>query len=160
MSDVAPPAGSDRRPVFRLVYRSRSRLAPGAAESELGDIFTTARKNNRQLDITGALLTNDGDFAQTLEGDETAVRDLYERIRRDTRHEDVVLLETQTVSDRTFGRWAMAKVGEDGGPDIRLLSNADKRSIVAAGPDPHVTAEQASVLEFMRSSIARESTGP
>jgi hypothetical protein len=50
----------------------------------------------------------------------------------------------------------MAKVAAGGGPDLRLLSNADKGTIVSASPDVHVTAEQETVLAFMRESIARE----
>lgn len=142
--------------VFRLIYRSHSRVAAGDERSELGDIFTTARRNNKRLGITGALVVTEGAFVQTLEGDETAVRELYDGIRGDSRHDDVVLLAEETVADRTFGRWAMAKVAEDGGPDIRLLSNATKGTIVAASPDAHVTPEQETLLAFMRRSAADE----
>jgi hypothetical protein len=47
----------------------------------------------------------------------------------------------------------MAKVAADGGPDIRLLSNAQRQTIVAAGADHHVTPDQESVLSFMRDSV-------
>jgi hypothetical protein len=47
----------------------------------------------------------------------------------------------------------MARVSEDGRPDIRLLSNAKAGKIVEAGPDYHISPEQESVLEFMRSSV-------
>jgi hypothetical protein len=70
----------------------------------------------------------------------------------------VTLLEEETVDGRTFGRWAMAQVSEDGGPDIRLMSNADKGKIVSASPDAHVTPAQETVLGFMRNSITHETT--
>lgn len=152
----SPRAEHEAEPVFRLIYRSRSRIAAEDARSELGDIFTTARQNNKRLGITGALMTTEDEFAQTLEGDEATVRELYDHIRHDARHGDVTLLEAETVDGRTFGRWAMAKVAEDGGPDIRLMSNAGKRTIVAAGPDGHITPEQETVLALMRSTIAHE----
>ena len=125
-------------------------------KSELGAIFTTARTNNKRLGVTGALVITEDAFAQTLEGDEGVIRELYESICGDPRHDRVTLLEEETVDDRTFGRWAMARVSEDGGPDIRLLSNATKGSIVAASPDAHVTPEQEAVLAFMRNSIVHE----
>jgi hypothetical protein len=156
MSDVPATGEADDQPVFRLIYRSHSRIAAGDGKSQLGDIFTSARRNNRDLGVTGALVTTDEDFAQALEGDEAVVRELFARIRADARHEDVTVIEEDTVPGRIFGRWAMAKVAESGGPDIRLLSHADKRSIVMAGPDGHVTPEQESVLARMRESIARE----
>src|SRR3982751_2776801 len=110
--------------MFRLIYRSQSRIAPEESTPELGDIFAAARRNNKRLDVTGALVITDDSFAQALEGDEAVVRELYERISGDPRHEDVELLGAESVGDRAFGRWAMAKVAEGGGPDIRLVSNA------------------------------------
>ena len=147
-------------PTFRLIYRSHNRIPNDRRKAELGAIFSAARSTNKRLGVTGALLTSGDWFVQALEGDEAVVRDLYERIRQDARHESVTLLEAETVDGRTFGRWAMAKVAEDGGPDIRLVSNAAKRSIVLAGPDGHITPEQETVLAFMRESIARSTPQP
>jgi len=144
---------SEPSPVFRLIYSSHSLLAPDESRGELGAIFTAARRNNKALGITGALLTSGRAFAQTLEGEERAVRDLYGRIERDPRHERITVLQEGEVDGRVFGRWAMAKVAEDGGPDIRLLSNAARGQIVAAGPDPHVSPEQEHIIGFMRESL-------
>jgi hypothetical protein len=145
--------------VFRLVYRSQSRIDADESKTELGGIFTTARRNNKRLGITGALVITDDAFAQALEGEEDAVRGLYERIRQDPRHEHVTLIEAATVDDRVFGRWAMAKVAADGGPDIRVMSNAGKGTLVHTSPDGHVTPEQETVLALMRDSITREALG-
>ena len=139
--------------VFRLIYRSRSTIEPESRRTELGAIFTAARSNNKGLDITGALLITESAFAQTLEGEERAVRGLFERIGRDPRHESISVLEEREVGERLFGRWAMAQVAETGGSDIRLLSNASRGRIVAAGPDSHVTPEQERVVGFMRESL-------
>ena len=155
MNDVADTA-DDSGPVFRLIYSSHSRIAPDHTTTKLGEIFTVARRKNKALGVTGALVITEDSFAQTLEGDETVVRDLYERISQDERHDNVTLLEAQAVDGRAFGRWAMAKVAQDGGPDIRLLSNADRGRIVAAGPDHHVTPGQETVLEFMRNSLTHD----
>lgn len=48
-------------------------------------------------------------FAQTLEGPFDGVQATFERIQLDHRHEDVVLLQADTVAIRTFGDWAMAR---------------------------------------------------
>ena len=146
--------------VFRLVYRSRSVVVPESRRTELGAIFTAARSNNKGLDITGALLITESAFAQTLEGEERAVRALFERIGRDPRHESITVLEEAHVDGRVFGRWAMAKVAEDGGPDIRMMSNAARGQIVAAGPDSHVTPEQEQIIGFMRESLLEVEAPP
>ena len=39
--------------MFRLVYSSRSRIDTADRSTELGDIFTFARRNNRRLGVTG-----------------------------------------------------------------------------------------------------------
>ena len=140
--------------MFRLVYRSHSAIPAAERTAGLGEIFATARRNNRKLDVTGALMISDGAFVQVLEGDETTVRALYARIGGDDRHQDVTLLREEQVDGRTFGRWAMAKVSEGGGPDIRLLSNARAGRIVDAGADHHVSDAQQAVLTFMRGAIA------
>jgi hypothetical protein len=145
--------------MFRLVYSSRSRIDTADRKTELGDIFTFARRNNRSLGVTGALIVTGDAFAQALEGDEEIVRRLYEHICGDERHDEVTLLQADAVEDRVFGRWAMAEVSGDGGPDTRLLSNADRGTIVAAGRDERVTPEQEPVLAFMRESIAHETLG-
>lgn len=155
-ADLEGSMSNPSEPVFRLIYSSHSCIAAEDSKSELGAIFTTARTNNKRLGVTGALVITEDAFAQTLEGDERVVRELYDGICHDPRHERVTLLAEETVDDRTFGRWAMARVSEDGGPDIRLLSNAAKGSIVAASPDAHITPEQETVLAFMRNSITRE----
>lgn len=147
----------ETQPVFRLIYRSHSRIPSDQRRVELGDVFTTARRNNKRLGVTGALMVSDDSFVQTLEGDEPVVRNLYARIAADARHEHVTLLKEDFVGARTFGRWAMAKVSEEGGSDIRLLSNATKGVIVAVSrADPSITAEQEAILASMRDWLAAE----
>src|SRR3954451_11922984 len=114
------------RAIFRLIYRSQSLIDADARRTALGEVFATARRNNKRLDITGALMISDDSFVQVLEGDETSVRQLFATISGDPRHRQVTVLEAHEVGERTFGRWAMAEVAADGGADIRLMSNASK----------------------------------
>ena len=140
-------------PTFRLIYRSHNRIPTDRRKAELGAIFSTARSTNKRLDVTGALLTSGDWFVQALEGDEAVVRDLYERIGKDSRHERVVQIESGPVEERVFSRWAMARVSADGEHDIPLLANAAKGGITPAAPRP-TTPEQDEVLDRMRRLIA------
>jgi hypothetical protein len=133
--------------VFRLIYRSRSRLAPDTSKPALGKLFSQARSNNKQRHITGALLVSGEWFAQVLEGEEELVRSLYSTIAQDTRHDQVKLLTTVEGADRLFSRWAMARVSEDGEPDIPLIAHTDGISPAAGHP---ITPQQAFVLDYMR----------
>ena len=149
---MADSARAQSGPVFRLIYRSRDLIPAAERKFQLGEIFSVARSKNKRADVTGALLVTEDRFAQTLEGPEPMVRELYARICQDSRHGQVELLETRDDQERVFGRWAMAKVAADGEPDIPLLTNVDKGGISPAQPRP-TTAEQDVVLDFMRQSL-------
>ena len=142
----------DSGPVFRLVYRSRLRIPAHQVKAELGAIFSKARSNNKKQGITGALLVWNDHVVQTLEGDETAVRALYDTIHRDVRHEQVTILETLPSTERVFGRWSMARVGEEDEPDIPLLMDRDKGGATPAARRP-TTPDQDAVLDAMRDHV-------
>ena len=133
---------------FRLIYRSRSLIPADSRKAVLGEIFSAARANNKRQDITGALLLSGDHFVQALEGDEQAVQALYEHISSDERHEDVTVVDERRLESRTFGKWSMAQVSEDGGADIPLLMNRNKGGITRKAPEP-TTAEQDVVLDYM-----------
>ncbi len=152
MSDGASTDSSED--VFRLIYRSRDRISYDGRRAELGALFSTARSNNKKLQITGALLLTDDWFVQTLEGEEQAVRGLFDRIEKDPRHDSVTLIDTRTVTGRVFSRWAMAMVAEDGEPDIPLIAHT-KGISPAAGK--RTTPEQDELLDLMRGAARGES---
>jgi hypothetical protein len=148
---MTDPAATDSGPAFRLIYRSHNRIPQSRRKAELGAIFSVARNQNKKANITGALLVRDDWFVQTLEGEEAAVKALYDQIAKDARHERISIIEEQTVDGRVFSRWSMAKVSEDDKPDIPLLNNRDKGGISPAAGRP-TTPEQDAVLDLMRNA--------
>ncbi|MDN5855504.1 MAG: BLUF domain-containing protein [Actinomycetia bacterium] len=144
--------GSIYDALFRLINRSHNRIPEHRRKAELGSIFSASRSGNSGKGVTGALFTHGDWFVQTLEGDETTVRGLYDHLQHDDRHEKISLLFAEEVPGRVFGRWAMARVGEDGEPDIPLLMNQNKGGAVPASPRPS-TPEQDELLEYMRGAI-------
>ena len=140
--------------VFRLMYRSHSCIPETDRRTELGKLFSEARSNNKKLELSGALLLSAEWFVQVLEGDEETVRGLYTRIEKDPRHERVSLLESGDVDGRLFSRWAMARVSEEGEPDIPLL--AGTRGVVT-GARRVTTPEQDEILDRMRDATRTDS---
>jgi hypothetical protein len=138
---------------FRLIYRSHSLISPDDRSVGLADIFTAARTNNKRAGVTGALLLTDHWFVQALEGDESTVRGLYERIAKDARHDEVTLVESATVDARVFGRWAMAQVSALGQADIPLHVTEGRIHSAAASA---VTREQSVVLRTMRDTVGAD----
>lgn len=103
--------------MFSLVYVSSATL-PFSGE-DLRALLATCRKNNAALGITGMLLYKDGNFMQVLEGDEEAVRGLYERIAADPRHGGEITLQEGLAEGRQFPDWSMG---------FRDLNSPDERS--------------------------------
>lgn len=77
------------------------------SNDELLDILRVSKENNATLNITGMLLYRDGYFIQVLEGEETAVIKLYEKIQQDERHNNVLEVSRENISARSFADWSM-----------------------------------------------------
>ena len=72
---------------------------------------------------------------QLLEGDETAVRDTYLRIRRDPRHFACVVISEATIPARQFDQWDMGLVRPGDAGDEQPGDPGG--AIVAAGNGQH-----------------------
>jgi hypothetical protein len=53
------------------------------------------------------LLYRSGYFIQALEGDAERVRALYDKIAKDPRHRNVLMVYNKPIEKRTFGSWSM-----------------------------------------------------
>ena len=91
--------------MFRLVYVS-SALKP-FGQDELLDLLVKARSKNNQQHITGILLYKDGNFLQVLEGEESAVRELFATIENDPRHRGTIVLMEDEDESPLFSQWSM-----------------------------------------------------
>ena len=122
--------------MFRLCYISSARVP--IDDAMLMAILTVSRRNNRAAGLTGLLVAGRKRFLQLLEGDETAVRDTYQRIRRDPRHFASVIIDECAISVRQFNDWDMGLVrpGGSGDDDQAALSE-----IVATIDDPNLRAQ-------------------
>lgn len=76
-------------------------------DATIQDILQVSRRNNRRLDITGCLLFSGRHFGQVLEGVDSLVLPLVERIAADPRHSNVVVLMESQRSEREYGDWSM-----------------------------------------------------
>lgn len=71
-----------------LVYFSFS-VKPFSTE-DISVIFEQSRRNNLEHNITGMLLYMAGSIIQILEGEQKVIENLFEKIKKDNRHKDVV----------------------------------------------------------------------
>jgi hypothetical protein len=77
-------------------------------DEELLDILKVSRENNSSRDVTGLLLYKGGNFMQVLEGPDEVVEAVFETIKADSRHKDVIVLSREQISNRQFPAWEMA----------------------------------------------------
>lgn len=91
--------------LFALTYLSRA--ARDLLPEELDSILLQARLFNAAEEITGVLLYGDERFFQLLEGHETSVRKVFDRICRARAHEDIRVLSQGPIACRFFDSWHM-----------------------------------------------------
>lgn len=87
-------------------------------DDELLDILKVSRENNSSKDVTGLLLYKGGNFMQVLEGADGVVEAVFETIKADLRHKDVIVLSREQISNRQFPAWEMAFQNLDN-PEIK-----------------------------------------
>lgn len=97
--------------IFHLVYSSKATSV--ISKNELEDILKVAREKNSAQEISGLLLHRSGHFIQLLEGDENQVYQIYNRIKKDPRHKDVLILAEFHSQARLFGNWSMGSIQDE-----------------------------------------------
>ena len=92
--------------IIRIIYVSKL-SSDNLSSDDLTQILAVAQKNNAAANISGFLLFNYRHFLQALEGPSDAVTHIYEKIKQDPRHHDVMLIESRAVKQREFSHWRM-----------------------------------------------------
>lgn len=95
-------------------------------QQDLLNLLQQAREHNHQTGITGLLVYHQREFMQLLEGEESVVRGLWQRIFHDPRHRSPQIMHEEPIDQRSFPEWSMAFLAEHNkiDPEIsRSLSN-------------------------------------
>ena len=106
-------------PLIQLIYTSTKSKETGF--KEILEISRTAKINNINQKVTGLLVYFNNSFLQVLEGGLKVVNDLFQKISKDTRHKDVLLLEVKKINKKEFENWSMKNVSISQYGDIRKL---------------------------------------
>jgi hypothetical protein len=139
------PGSGPREPLlYSLVYCSRA--AAGVDDAEVARIIASARSHNPRKEITGMLVFGGGLFFQWLEGPRKSIAELMERLRRDARHDTIVLLsEDEEPRERLFPQW-----------DMELVEPADIRDVLL---DALETVENETSAAALRLHLANLDSG-
>ncbi len=87
------------------VYISRQKKS--FSNEDLDLLLLNARTYNATKNITGILFYFDGIFIQHIEGNSIDVVGLFEKINKDSRHDDIQVLKSGTVPERRYLDWKM-----------------------------------------------------
>ena len=109
--------------IFQLIYTCA--LATDMLPSDLESLAEDARKRNLNRGITGILLCKDGSILQVLEGEKSAVLELYANIARDARVSNPLVMIKRTATEREFPNWSMGiKNASDSGAVFELCAQS------------------------------------
>ncbi len=106
--------------LIRLIYLSKA--VDPQTRTLTDSILRKAHVWNTENDITGVLCEGQGVFLQVLEGERAKVTRLYARIFADPRHTDLELIHCESITERRYGDWSMARVS---------LSDVDPQTKIA-----------------------------
>lgn len=101
--------------MYRLMYMSTANK--DFSTNELESLLKNAKKSNENKNITGLLVVKGRTFLQCLEGEKSDVLNLFNKIKDDSRHRDVIELLEEETNARYFPNWSM------GFKNIKNLTN-------------------------------------
>ncbi|MEM6908515.1 MAG: BLUF domain-containing protein [Pseudomonadota bacterium] len=133
----------------QVIYRSQPF---GFDNAILAGILSQARRNNRENDITGALICRQDMYIQLVEGPEPAIDALVQRISADDRHLNVKLVLSREIEERMFPFWAML--------DDQVPSMTWSREEISDGALDSATPEMLDAVFERIAAKARESEPP
>ena len=86
--------------IYTICYLSSANYTLNIQDLE--NIFKITLKNNIQNSISGILIYAEGNFLQVLEGEELALKALFQKIKSDKRHHNLITLLSKKNKDRIF----------------------------------------------------------
>ncbi|RSK50062.1 BLUF domain-containing protein [Hymenobacter rigui] len=95
--------------------------------SRLKELLLECRTKNNQQDVTGILFYGGQHFMQLIEGEQSTIYALYERLQNDPRHQNLLKLADKPILARAFSDWSMAFKSVDAslaGPGVLDLESA------------------------------------
>ena len=95
----------------QLVYRSRASAQMGP--NDLEQVTSDALSFNSKHNITGLLLFDGEYFFQVLEGEGDVLPQLFEKIKKDNRHKNIVTITDNAIHKRDFENWTLRGIKLD-----------------------------------------------
>lgn len=116
-----------------LIYKSTP--SKDLKDRTLRNMLVDAKKFNRENNVTGCIFINHEKVIQLIEGEKNTIDQLYKRILKDTRHQQIETLLEKEIYTRTMQDWAMAVYNLDGDTDDTDFSKLSLLEQLHKSPD-------------------------
>lgn len=90
---------------------------------EVDEILTSAEEYNTKNGFTGLLLYSEGNFFQVLEGEKEQVENLFETIKKDSRHFNLIKIFGKCIDKPSYDGYKSDFISENSRYDISRLKN-------------------------------------
>ena len=90
---------------MRHIISYVSTARKGLLDSDIEDLMNYIKLRNDFLDITGILIYSEGNFFQILEGQKDVISLVFEKIKRDTRHYNIIKMLDKEINRKTFSEF-------------------------------------------------------
>jgi uncharacterized membrane protein (DUF373 family) len=141
--------------MIRLAYASTS--TRDWTPDELLSLLTECQTKNTDNNLTGILLYANETFFQVLEGEELTVNKVYDSIKKDPRHKDCTVIDTQPIKERAFPYWSMGfeKIDTSDLHNIKGMSDFFAKDFTPSGFAEHKTIVEP-LLAHLRSKLVKQ----
>ena len=90
-----------------LAYVSNARIPAMGRKAAMRQLSAAAQKRNDELGISGVLFLRGNTFLQTIEGPDDALREVFQSIVADNRHDSMCVLVNEAIEQRMFSGWSL-----------------------------------------------------
>jgi hypothetical protein len=101
--------------IYTICYVSKASL--DLTNDDIEELFDFTATTNSKLNVSGMLLHSLGNFFQVLEGEESHLLNLYEKIKEDFRHRDIYEVYNKKTNQPVFtnydSKFDIVKTSED-----------------------------------------------
>ncbi|MCK8522202.1 BLUF domain-containing protein [Aquimarina sp. D1M17] len=90
---------------MRYVISYVSTINPQVSDMNVTELMDHVKHRNTDLEITGILIYSEGNFFQVLEGEKDIIHSIFNKIKNDTRHYNIIKILDKEIEDHSFSKY-------------------------------------------------------
>ncbi|TPN83013.1 BLUF domain-containing protein [Aquimarina algicola] len=90
---------------MRYIVSYVSTISKSISDSDIEELMKYVKLQNNDKKITGILIYSEGNFFQVLEGQEEDIKTLFDKIKKDSRHYNIIKMLDKPVKGISFSEY-------------------------------------------------------